>query len=456
MIVALWVAEAVAKKPEPDVASPPPAAAPAPEFWSDAGLAATLARVVPAIEQQAGRSFTTPPVVEIATPTEFGRVLGEETTLIMGAVQRDTPRELRDQQVGPGGLVPGILGKYAVFDDKLFLCREAIEGAVVEHMGRPADAVPGFATVVMIHELVHGLHDQQTDLAEQIRGLPDLEALHANQATAEGLATWVTERVATQLGLQAESKALEELQGWSDAGLVDESSWSVYASYGLGRDAMRWHHEHGGLDEVWAVATAPPTLTSGVYRPETWRAARVPPDLDYAAILKGTERKLTDQEWIIAISLLGEHDLRGEAIFGDNGAALDDILAHLRQAWQLDGALPDRNGQVRILVFDGSDAAARYLEQLQVQAKGEARSMGEAIGREVDVLFEPFEDSTGDQALLRSSRIRGADGVFSERHAAWVRRGATLVVVTAERFRPGLRLGWTVDEVYARLDAARR
>ncbi|MCA9489397.1 MAG: hypothetical protein KC621_05725 [Myxococcales bacterium] len=448
----LVVSVALARKPHREPEPPPPP----PDFWSDEGLAATLAKVVPALETAAGRRFSTPPVVELATATEFGRVLAEERTLITGAVQRDTPQELREQQIGPGGLVPGILGKYAVFDDKLFLCREAIASAVTEHMEQPAERIPEFATVVLLHELVHALHDQQTDLAEQIRTLPDMEAMYAAQATSEGLATWVTERAAAELGLGAEAKALEELQGWSDEGLVDKSSWPVWASYGLGRDATRWHFEHGGLDEVWEVAIHPPTLSSGVYRPETWRAQRVPPDLDYAAILKGTERKLTDEDWIVGISLLGEHDLRGEAIFGDNAEALSDILAHLRQAWQLDGALRDREGQIRILVFDAPDAATRYLEQLRAQATGEAATMSEAIGREVDVVFEPFEDAPGDSAVLRSSRVRGTDGVFSERHEAWVIRGATIVVVSAERFRPGLRLGWTVDEVYRRLEIARR
>lgn len=455
MTLALLASVALARKPVPEVAQAAPAPPPA-DFWTDQGLADTLARVVPALEAAAGRSFGQPPVVEIATADAFGRVLAEESSLIMGAVQRDTPKELREQQIGEGGLVPGLLGKYAVFDDKLFLCRESIEQAVVQHLERPPETVPAFATVVLLHELVHALHDQQTDLAEQIRALPDMEGMYANQATAEGLATWVTERAAARLGLEAEAKALEGLQGWSDDGLVDKASWTVWASYGLGRDAMRWHFEHGGLDEVWAVAVKPPTLTSGVYRPDTWQAERVPPDLDYAAILKGTERKLTDQEWIVGISLLGEHDLRGEAIFGDNASALDDILAHLRQAWQLDGALPDRKGQVRLLVFDAPDAAERYLEQLRAQATGHAATMSEAIGREVDVVFEPFEDVPADSALLRSSRIRGADGVMSERHAAWVIRGSTLVVATADHFRPGLRLGWTVEEVYRRLDAARR
>ncbi|MCB9683944.1 MAG: hypothetical protein H6738_01680 [Alphaproteobacteria bacterium] len=453
-LLPLLVSVALARKPRPEPEPPPPT--PAPEFWSDEGLAAAVAKVLPAIETAAGRTYATPPVVEIATAEEFGRVMAEEQALIMGAVQRDTPQELREQQIGSGGLVPGLLGKYAVFDDKLFLCRESIEQAVTEHLKRPAETIPAFATVILVHELVHTLHDQQTDLAEQIRALPDMEGMYANQATAEGLATWVTERAATQLGLEAEAKALEELQGWSDEGLVDKTSWPVWASYGLGRDAMRWHFEHGGLDEVWAVAIHPPTLSSGVYRPETWQAERVPPDLDYAAILKGTERQLTDEEWIVGISLLGEHDLRGEAIFGDNAEALADILAHLRQAWQLDGVRRDRKGQVRVLVFDAPDAAARYLEQLRAQATGQAAAMSEAIGHEVDVVFEPFEDVPADAALLRSSRLRGADGVLSERHVAWVVRGSTIVAVTADRFRPGLRLGWTVEEVYRRLEAARR
>ncbi len=187
-----------------------------------------------------------------------------------------------------------------------------------------------------------------------------------------------------------------------------------------------------------------------MFRPQTWAAPRPVPSRDWRAVLLGAEKKLTDAPWVLGIGVVGERDLRGEALYGDP-AALDDVLAHLREGWQLDGALPDRAGQIRVLVFDDPAAASRYLGHLRAQQAGEAAERSKWSAREVDITFEPFTQVPSDEAVLRSSRLKGADGVWSERHAAWVRRGATIVVVAAERFRPGLRLGWTVEEVFARL-----
>ena len=68
---------------------------------------------------------------------------------------------------------------------------------------------------------------------------------------------------------------------------------------------------------------------------------------------------------------------------------------------------------------------------------------------------EPFDQVAGDVAARRNSAVVGLSGTRLERYSAWVVRGNTLVVVLTEDFRPGLRLGWAIDAVFARLDAAR-
>lgn len=441
MIALLGVA--LAKRPEP---APAP---PAPDFWSEAGLQAAVDAVVPVIERQAGRAYHTPPRVTLATADAFSRILAEEEQLVLDAVSRDTPPELR--VAGPrSGVVPGLLGKYAVFDDTLYLCKDEILHAAAT-LGA-ADPVR-LARLILVHELVHALHDQQVDLAAQIRALPDLDAFRANQATAEGLATWVTERVASELGVTSDADALERLQGWSDGALVEKEQYAVWAAYGLGRNAMQAHFAAGGFDRVWKVAITPPTSTRGVFEPERAFDPRPPPSRDWAAVLRGTERKLTDAAWIVSISPLGDYDLVGEAIVGDNVDDLRAVASHLREAWHLVGTLPDRDGEIRVLRFDGPAWPLRYLDLLEAQEGAKAAAASVPGVSEIEIAFSPWDKMAGDRAVLRDSRLAGAAGVFTERHAGWVARGDTLVVVTAGRFRPGLRLGWTVDEVFARLAA---
>lgn len=447
-LLAAWVALAWAKKPAPAPAPPPPPPAPAPDFWSPEGLQAAVDEVVPAIEKAAGRSYTTPPKVQLATAEAFGRILAEEEQLLLDAVSRDTPPELRVPSAR-AGIVPGLLGKYAVFDDVLFLCRDAIEVAAKE-LDLPPEQL---ARPILVHELVHALHDQQTDLAAQVRALPDLDALRANMATCEGLATWVTERAAVELDLEDEVRRLELLQGWSDGQLVEKESFPVWASYGLGRNAIAAHFAAGGLDEVWKVAVQPPASSRGVFEPERAFDPRPPASRDWSAVLRGTERKLTDGDWVISISVLGDYDLVGEALVGDNLDGLRAVAAHLVEAVHLVGERADRGGEIRVLRFDGPEWPTKYLALLEAQQSAEAARRSVPGVSEVDITFTPWESMKADHAVLRDSRLAGAPGVFTERHAGWVVRGDTLVVVTAERFRPGLRLGWTVEEVFARLAA---
>jgi hypothetical protein len=292
------------------------------------------------------------------------------------------------------------------------------------------------------------------DLAAQVRALPDQDAMWAASGTWEGLATWVSEQVATELGVRDTWIALAKLQGWGPDGLEVPGAYPIWAVYGRGRDAIAWHHAHGGLDEVWAVAAHPPESSRGLFDPACWPCARPRSAVDYAAVLRTTEQELTDQPWGVGISWLGEFDLRGEAIVGGTDAELDRVMEHLVDAWVLDASRDDRDGQIRLLVFDGAEWPARYLEVLRAQQTAMDGLRANLMG-EIEVRYDRFDDVPADSAVLRTSRVEALGGVGTERFEAWVVRGSTLVVVGGSRFRPGLRLGWTVDAVYRRLDAAR-
>lgn len=413
-----------------------------------------VAEIVPLVEKEAGRKFLSPPVVALSTPEVLGQMLREEEELISASVMRDTPPDVRKALAEQHGDVVdgmGFLGKYGLFAKKLLLCRDEIVAAAA----RTELPVADVTRVILAHELTHTLHDQHVDLAQMVRGLPDQDALWAASGTWEGLATWVSERVATDIGRPEAWVFLASLQGWSPTGLEDRFAYPVWAVYGRGRDAIAWHYDHGGLDEVWAVASRPPVSSRGVFRPETWSVPRTVSPIDYPAVLRTTEQVLTEGPWAVQISTLGEFELRGEAIIGDNEAAFDEVMAHLGEAWVLSGTRPDRTGEIRILEFDAPEWTQRYLDVLRTQQTASASQLAKAIDHEVEVTWTTLDTVAGEPAIGRTSRVAGSGGTFTERHAAWVVRGGTVVVVSADAFRPGLRLGWTVDAVFARLDAAR-
>lgn len=430
--------------------------------FSERNLARTVASVVPEVEKAAGRRFVTPPVVELVDPTVLREMVRQEEELISAAVLRDTSPERRAELADEHSQLvdaSGLLGKYGLFEKKLFLAQDAIRGAVDTAEVVDEDARAALLTdvieVVLAHELTHALHDQHSDLVRITRGLADQDALMAASATWEGLATWVSEQAAGSIGDTDAWLWLAGLQGWSPRGLEEKTAYPVWATYGRGRDAIAWHFTHGGYDEVWAVATAPPVSSSGVFRPESWQAPRPPLSVDYPGVLRGTDRVLTEGDWDVGISAVGEFELRGEAIAGDTEAALDAIMSHLASAWQLTGNRADRACSVRLLEFDGPEWPERYLDALRTQETADAAVLASTLGREVEVTYLPFDAVAGDVSILRSSRVTGLGGTGAERHAAWVVRGDTVLIVTAQAFRPGLRLGWAVDGVFSRLDAAR-
>ncbi len=415
-------------------------------------------KVVPAVERAAGRAFRTPPVVEIAEPEPFDEVVRQETRLVYDAVYRDTPEALRARMVDEihGALRSGLLGKYGIFRDTLYLSPDSLRAAAAK-MGSETASLTDVVTVVLAHELVHALHDQHADQVALVEGLTDRDAMWALESTSEGLANWVEARVAAELGLTPVHEALNRLQGWSTAeGLVEPEAFETWSKYGLGHDMMAHHFARGGLERVWAVAARPPEQTRGVFRPEEWPSEREPPSLDYAAVLRGTEQLVTRGDWRIAISPLGEAPLWAEAYGAGDPARVHAVVGRIEEAWSLEAVRPDRQAQVRVVVFDGPEGARDYLALLEQHAEGLASRLGARLEREVEVVSEAFEQVDGDVAARRRSVVVGLGGTRLERHSAWVVRDDTLVVVLTEDFRPGLRLGWTIESVFARLEAARR
>ncbi len=310
--------------------------------------------------------------------------------------------------------------------------------------------------LILAHELAHGLHDDVSDLSRILSELEDLDALRAASCTWEGLATWIEEEVAERLDLMDVYDALIGLQGWSRTGAREPAAYPVWALYGIGRDFITHHHDVGGADRVWEIVTTPPTRSAVVFRPETYGIPKAPASVDYSDVLVGTEQKLTKGAWLLANTRLGEYDLRGDAVYAGNEAAVAEVLSHLEAARMLSGSRLDNAGQgeIRILDFDDASWAATYLALLRDQENAQSSAIAAQLGMPVEVSYAPFEQVPSDDATLRVARLPDVGGTAMERHQAWVQRSDIVVVVSADNFRPGLRLGWTVEAVFEALDTA--
>jgi len=419
-----------------------------------------LKDLLPRVERSAGRPFREAPTVQLAGRASFDALLVAEQTLIYDKVMTDTPPELRRQliEANTRSLRRGLLGKYGILDKQTYLCADALVDALQASETDPVH-LEAWARLIVAHEITHALQDQHVDLLGLLDGVKDEDSLLAASAMWEGLATLVQEDVARELSLLESHDALIALQGWSRDGLEDARAYNTWAIYGQGRDFMAHHRRTSGADKMWEVLAHPPPNTAMLFRPETWAPEAGPASLDYAAILRGTEQHLTKGDWVISNTRLGELKLRSEASGSDTAPELEDILAHLEHAQALDLLRPDRSGAIRLLIFESAPWPTHYLDLLRREQTSAAAQVAAELDVPIEVLYQDLETLrsalAADVATLRTERIPLPAGGHRESRSAWVARGDALVVVRATDFRPGVRLGKTVTEVFARLDAAR-
>lgn len=443
--IALWLGSGSAGAVEgPAVASP----------LSPEGLQALTDRVVPMVERHAGKPFLERPTVALAEGEAFRTVVREEVRLIIDRVFAASPEAVRARMAEEQswGTALAVLGKYGIQTDTLYMSPEPLKAADARIEGHDLEAI---VTVILAHELTHALQDQHTPFEGLLATIRDEDHLHAASGSWEGFATRVEQKVAHELGLDDLFWELTALQGWGADGLQEPLAFQTWATYGQGRTFIE-HHEAHGNDHLWGVLAQPPSDSAMLFRPERYRPEIAAMPIDYGPALLGAQDKLTSKrEWATLVTRVGELELREEAMAGHTDAELEALTPHLVHAQKLAAVLPDRAVEARLMRFDDPAWSARYLAMLQAQADGRAAAEGDRYRVDIQVTHEPFEVPSHevDQAVLRTVRRPIGGGRHLETRAAVVVRGDLVLVVSAEHFRPGLRMGWAVDHVLANLDA---
>lgn len=423
------------------------------DTWSQASLDRWTDELVPLIEQHAERKFTARPVVEVFDGNAFKAYIAKESKLIMDVIYRDTPEAIRNKAAERSAAVEirGLFGKYGLYDGKTYIVPESIEAAGAE-LGD--DGPERLAKIVLAHELAHALQNQEYDGREQLPNLVDLDHFQSWGCVSEGGANFIALRVAADLGLEEEFWLLSSHQGWGKEGLESPGAYEIWMRYGHGMRMLESVVEQGGMDAYWQWHAVPPVSSSMLFRPETYATDLPPRALPYEEVLRGTEQSLTQGEWMTSNTRLGEYALRGDAIRTGKEDEFEPILSHLLDAQHLDLEMPGRQGDIRILAFDGPEHARAYLTLLRAEQTVEGQTLAKMLGVTVEVTYSELSEVEGDGSLLRTQRIPLGQG-YAETRTAWVVRGSDIVSVEASKFRPGLRLANTINAVFQQLDQTR-
>jgi len=426
----------------PQVVPPPPGLA-LPEQGLTAGdLQEIRDRVVPMVEEAAGRRFDEVPFVGLGTADGLARIVREDSLIVLGGVY-GLPEEVVHEMARTDPLqVSSLIGKYAPRGGTLYIAPDSIEAMVAEGVVE-ADQREAVLELIIAHELTHALQDQEQDLVEQLASRRDDEALRALQAVTEGQATRVEELVAERLGHTELFWELVELQGWGPEGLVEPMAWPIWAQYGQGRDYVIWLEAEGGTDRVWRAVREPPQSTTALWRPEREDVGLAgPPEL-----LDGVEAVLTAGEWVALGAHLGEWDLR-RVLYGVDDEVLDDALAPVRAGSRLTAYRDDRRCEVWVVVLD--EPAEELVDLVRQTAEQVAQTL-EPAG--LAVADQAFTALPADDALARVVAPAGPHSASVETASVWMARGERLVVIEVEGFRPGLRMERALELVWSRLEA---
>jgi hypothetical protein len=223
-------------------------------------LEATVAEVLPIVEEVTGRKFREPPLVRAGSAGKLrAAVVDESAALYLQLLPQLAPSSARTLAFWEAELLlPSVFGKYVHAEQTVYLRSRSIPTAL-ERAGERRDLGPGIAKLVLAHELAHALQDQEVDLEAGLAGLGTLDAFHAYAAVVEGHAAAVEHAVAGRLGLGEERSALKRLQG-------REGVVGLYYTDGLAFvDAVA-----DDPARAWEVLGDPPRHTRAVYRPDQW------------------------------------------------------------------------------------------------------------------------------------------------------------------------------------------
>lgn len=388
----------------------------------DARVAELVERCAPAVERAAGRRFRSPPRASLASATDLVRVLRAELAPSNAAFFQGQPRQRieRALRLRADLLASALLGKYGIEQREVLLVPEMVPlqlgaaGADRAH----ADAV---LQLVLVHELVHALQDQELDLEAHARRHVADDAMEAWAMRIEGHAQFCTERAAAELGLADAVPALRAVftgttaaqPAWTDMALrrVRGRQHVVYV------ETTAWfarQHATGGDEALWRIVADPAPTTAAILHDRA-----IPPRVHLLGAFDGVDDRLGGSGFVVGRGELSELQLRIECL--PRAAAVAPVLAalHGTAQWVGIGATPTVWRVAYALRFADGEAARAFVDL------AEAAVLDELAGR------RDLEVEAGDGPSMPATRSRrvaqrpadGAGFVVARGELAWFCRG---------------------------------
>jgi len=426
---------------------------------------AMMNELLPLVEQAAGRTFHAPPAYVLADTATVSEALAVDLAPQLQVLgQGLSPEDAADvAQKRADAMAPMLLGKWGFQDQKIFLLPRRVE-PVLSLLGLEKEYEQAIVKLVVAHELVHALQDQEVELAERFARTSDTDAAAAFNALIEGHAVFVADQVGRQLGLTPdEIEATNRLLA-GDVSLGDpmvdmlgQMAGAVYEQIYLGGAKFSaYHHEQGGTERLWEIFEAPPSSTAMIARPESYATgAEENPDLSQA--LQGLESLLGEGPWTVQHVDVGNVQLA--SVYGAMEATdREKILDQVVQTQALVASKPDnRNqmGSISLIRLRDAEFAGDYIQILKRFAEVNTEKIGQSPLIEITRLeildVEDFECDAG-QMIFLDMLVLGSE--VSQRIFRVVRNGVMVELIASELDLDDQALLSLAEEAFERHTAA--
>lgn len=389
-------------------------------------------RCLPAVERACGRTFRQSPNVVLADTGDVMRALRRELEPSVAQFFAGQPRARieRALQLRADMFSGALLGKY-VFDSKeLYVLPHlvAVQLATVDRSDADHDQV---LQLVIAHELVHALQDQELGLRAMAQRCPANDAVAAMTMLIEGHAVFCSERAAAELGLTAAIEPLRGvIAGVRDSTQVQRSDLSGRRLRGQNvliylRSAAFFASEYarGGHDRLWQLLATPLPTTRLMLEGQD-----LPPRANLASIFGDIDQDLAGRNWTT-----GSSDLSGLLVRGENMTALAD-LEPLLASWQAGGEwfavapTPLAWRSLLALSFATDKAAIGFHELAERVARDDAKFGGSDAGESE----QGWIDLPGVSTSRVRQELRPGSAVGHRVQIVWLRRGRHVLQFTCQ------------------------
>lgn len=247
--------------------------------FSAAEIKTFFPKIVPLVEKAAGRTFKKVPTWQIVDRKKMEQILMAD---ILPQLENLLPQATAEQRQEfarrqADGMTALLLGKFGFSDGILYLLPRNFFPLFSITRVSP-DQVTSILQLIIAHELTHALQDQEIQLQKSIEKIKDNEMGLAFNATIEGHAVFVMEKVGHELGLASSVIEASKLFAAGSVTFDDPALQMVnkvmsmqYESIYLGgKRFIEYWVKKSGPEIVWDILKTPPTRTSVIMTPASY------------------------------------------------------------------------------------------------------------------------------------------------------------------------------------------